>query len=323
MHLARLTSWLRSASIVACAAACLAAAGARPAAAQSFGKNKVHYEPLEWAVLETPHLRLHYYAEEESLARSLASFAESVTVEYDRRFRIRPRSKVPLLFYSTHHLFQQTNATPELLSESVGGLTELIKGRVLLPHNGSWARLKWVTRHELTHWYMFTKLMAVMKEHKRVVSWMPDLWFTEGIAEYCGTTWDADAEGLLRDMVLSRMAYPLTESEPITGSVEMYKEGQAFLIWLSERYGDARIFDLFENVWRAEDFPTAFQITFGRKLEDADHEWFEGLEKRYFPEVATTTRAREVARPYRQESRFNLAPRALPGHASADTALRF
>ena len=199
----------RLASLLAVFVAGLSALAASPAAAQSFGKNKVHYEPLEWAVLETPHLRVHYYAEEESLARSLAAFAESVTVEYDRRFRIKPRSKVPLLFYSTHHLFQQTNATPELLSESVGGLTELIKGRVLVPHNGSWARLRWVTRHELAHWYMLTKLIAVAKEHKKALAWLPDLWFTEGFAEYCGTTWDAEAEGLLRDMVLSRAAYPL------------------------------------------------------------------------------------------------------------------
>src|SRR5206468_12035059 len=35
------------------------------ASAQSFGKNKVHYEQLEWSVLETPHLRLHFYTEEE------------------------------------------------------------------------------------------------------------------------------------------------------------------------------------------------------------------------------------------------------------------
>src|SRR5262245_27057927 len=49
----------------------------RPAAAQFFGKNKVQYEPLEWSVLETPHVRLHYYAEEESLARRLTPFAES------------------------------------------------------------------------------------------------------------------------------------------------------------------------------------------------------------------------------------------------------
>jgi hypothetical protein len=327
MHGARQNPWLRTAGnaarAFACVLACLASVAVRPAAAQSFGKNKVHYEQLEWAVLETPHLRLHYYTEEESLARALVVFAESVTVEYDRRFRLTPKTRVPLLLYSTHHLFQQTNATPELLSESVGGLTELIKGRVLIPHNGSWARLRWVTRHELTHWYMLNKISAVMKEHHRSVTWLPDLWFTEGFAEYCGTTWDADAEGLLRDMVLSRMAYPLTQSEPITGSVEMYKEGQSFLIWLADRYGDARIFDLLENVWRADDFATAFEMTFGCRLVDADREWFEGLEKRWYPVVATATRARAVARPYRQESRFNLAPRALPGRTPADTALRF
>ena len=44
-----------------------------PSVAQVFGKNKVQYEPLDWAVFETPHVRLHYYAEEESLARRLAA----------------------------------------------------------------------------------------------------------------------------------------------------------------------------------------------------------------------------------------------------------
>jgi hypothetical protein len=296
---------------------------APPAGAQSFGKNKVHYDALDWAVIETPHLRLHYYAAEESLARSLAAFAESVAVEFDGRLNVVPKSQVPLLLYSTHHLFQQTNATPSLLGESVGGLTELIKGRVLVPHNGSWARLRWVTRHELAHWYMLEKMRIVMREHKRPQSWMPDLWYIEGFAEHLGTTWDADAEGLLRDMVLTRNAYPLTRSEPITGSVMMYKEGQSFMLWLAERYGEARIFELLENVWRADDFASAFRITYGVSLEDADREWFEGLEKRYFPAVATTDRARDVARPWKQSSRFNLAPRALPPATPGDTALRF
>src|SRR5215471_4892660 len=145
----------RAALLALLAAGLLAAP--RVAEPQGFGKNKVQYEPLEWAVLETPHVRLHYYVAEESLARHLAAFAESVCVEYDGRFRIAPRRKVPFLLYSAHHLFQQTNATPELITESVGGLTELIKGRVLIPHNGSWTRLAWVTRHELTHWYMLEK----------------------------------------------------------------------------------------------------------------------------------------------------------------------
>src|SRR5256885_9705636 len=111
----------------------LLAASALPAAvllasasagAQGFGKNKVQYAALDWSVLETPHLRLHYYAAEESLARRLAVFAESVCVEYDRRFRVERRAPVPFLLYSVHHLFQQTNATPGFVTEGVGGLTE-------------------------------------------------------------------------------------------------------------------------------------------------------------------------------------------------------
>ena len=121
-----------------------------PSAAQVFGKNKVQYEPLEWSVLETPHLRLHYYAEEESLARHLVVYAESVCVEYDGRFRL-PTTGARCRSCSIRSTTCSSRPTrrPDSVSEGTGGLTELIKGRVLLPHNGSWARLRWVTRHEL------------------------------------------------------------------------------------------------------------------------------------------------------------------------------
>jgi hypothetical protein len=69
------------------------ALGAAPARAQYFGKNKVQYESLRWAVLETPHVRLHFYAEEESLARRMAALAESVCVAYDARFRVTPAGR--------------------------------------------------------------------------------------------------------------------------------------------------------------------------------------------------------------------------------------
>lgn len=295
----------------------------RLAHAQAFGQNKVQYERLDWAVLETPHLRIHYYAQEESLARGMAAFAESVAVEFDGRFGMKPRKHIPLLLYSTHHLFQQTNATPELLTESVGGLTELIKGRVLIPHNGSWTRLRWVTRHELTHAYMLEEFAQVMKAHKKPPAWLPPLWWIEGFAEYCGTTWDADAEGMLRDLVVTRRALPLTRSDAITGSVLMYKEGQSFMLYLAERYGERRIFELIDNAWKAEDFETCFRMTFGRPVKDVDDDWFRSIQKRYLPLVATHQRAEEIARPFRQQSRFNLGARALPAAADSDTTVRF
>jgi hypothetical protein len=303
--------------------ALLLMAAASPSAAQVFGKNKVQYAPLDWSVLETPHLRLHYYAEEESLARHLAVFAESVCVEYDGRVRLPKRPPVPFLLYSVHHLFQQTNATPGFVSEGTGGLTELIKGRVLLPHTGSWKRLRWVTRHELTHSYMLEKISRVMKDHKRSQGYLPPLWFIEGLAEYCGTTWDEDAEGLLRDAVVHNVAQPLTQSEGIAGTVLMYKEGQSFLMYLADRYGDQRIFDMFDQWYRAEDFETLFKITYGVPLKDVDEEWFDSIKRHYFPAVATAESAPDVAFRLTPHDVYSLGPRVLPAKAASDTALRF
>jgi Tol biopolymer transport system component len=309
-------AWLIPCTLVALAAAAV------PAHAQAFGKNKVSYETLHWSVLETPHVRLHYYAQEESLARRLASVAESVCVEYDGRFRLQFRQPVPILLYSTHHLFQQTNATPGFISEGVGGLTELIRGRVLIPHNGSWARLVWVTRHELTHAYMLEKLSQVAHDHHRPSTYAPPLWFTEGLAEWVGTHWDEDAEGLLRDAMLSGKAMPLTRSEPIEGTVLMYKEGQSFLSYFAGVYGPEKVFDMLDSWWRADDFPTLFRIMTGRRVEDVDEEWFEGLKRHYYPELRTTTPSPRLARRASRHGDFNLGVRAFRVTAP-DTALRF
>src|SRR5262245_7816804 len=265
------------------------------AGAQGFGKNKVQYESLDWSVLETPHLRLHYYAAEESLARHLAAFAESVCVVFDGRFRLEPKRRIPVLLYSVHHLFQQTNATPGLVSEGTGGLTELIKGRVLIPHTGSRSRLVWVTRHELTHAYQLAKLARISKDHKKYRYAIPPLWFTEGLAEFLGTTWDSQAEGLIQDAVLSGRALPLTHSEEITGTVLMYKEGQNFLLWLKDRYSKRQVMDLFENWYKAETFEQIVKMTFGESLADLDHEWFQGLKRHYYPRIANRVWANEGA----------------------------
>jgi hypothetical protein len=294
-----------------------------PARAQIFGKNKVQYDALRWAVLETPHVRLHFYAAEESLARRMAALAESVCVAYDARFRVAPRSRVPLLLYSAHHLFQQTNATPGLLTEATGGLTELIKGRVLVPHNGSWARLAWVTRHELAHWYMLEKLNQVRRAHKRAQVTLPPLWFIEGLAEYCSTEWDADAEGLLRDAVTSGEALPLTESGPITGTLLMYKEGQSFLLHLAGHFGEARVFDLLENWWRGDDFETVWRLTFGESVEETDARWMESVRRRYYPAIAEAVPVGAAAARVTRRGRYNLGPCVLPNAAPGDTALRF
>lgn len=314
-----------SLALVVVAAVLLALAGtADPARAQGlFGKNKVVYERLEWQVLRTEHVEVFFYSQEEELARTLAAIAESTCAELDTTFRMRPRKRIPILTYSSHQAFQQTNATPGFISEGTGGLTELIKGRVLIPHTGSHHRLVWVTRHELVHAYMLEKIAQEQKEAKKYRGAWPPLWFTEGLAEFISTRWDATAEGLLQDAVVNGVALPVTRSWDIEGTVLMYKEGQSFLEFAAERYGGRRrVMDLFEHWAEGSTFSEIWEKTFDEKLADVDEAWFASLKRRYYPRVATRRPVKEIARAVTCCGQtFDLAPTVLPA-APGDSALR-
>lgn len=319
-------SRLRLAIVFGFVAACLSlGAPDRPVAQGLYGQNKVQYDRLDWRILRTEHVEIYFYDEEELLARELAAIAESTCAEFDTTFRMRPRNPIPILTYSSHQAFQRTNATPGFIGEGTGGITELIKGRVLIPHNGSRHRLVWVTRHELVHAYMLEKLAQERSAHKNYRGAWPPLWFTEGLAEFLATSWDATAEGLLQDAVVTGTARPMTQSWEIEGTVLMYKEGQSFLEFIAARHGGKRgVMELFERWMDAPTFPEIWEKTFGEKLADVDEEWFEGLRRRYYPKVATRTPVKDVARSVTCcGPTFDLAPVVLPPVAPGDTTLRF
>jgi hypothetical protein len=286
-----------------------------------FGKNKVQYESREWFILRTPHTEIFYYPEEEGLAREVAAIAESTCAEFDTTFNMTLEKPIPILLYAAHQHFQQTNAARGLISEGVGGLTELIKGRVILPHTGSRHRLVWVTRHELGHAYMLAKLSQVLRDNKKYRYGMPPLWFIEGLAEFVSTTWDSQAEGLLQDAVVSNLALPMTESGPITGSVLMYKEGQSFLLFLAEKYSRRHVMDLLENWWREDSFEKVFQYTFDRSLRELDVEWFAELRRQYYPYISEAYWTDEAARQITDGMSYDLAPTVYD--ADSDSSYRF
>ncbi len=290
-----------------------------------FGKNKITYDHRDWRELRTEHAEVYFYPEEEGLARQVAAIAESTCIELDATFRMRPRKRIPILFYSSHQAFQQSNAASGFIGEGTGGLTELIKGRVLIPHTGSHHRLVWVTRHELVHAYMLEKLAQVGKDAKKYRMFFPPLWFTEGLAEFLSTSWDSQAEGLLQDAMVTGEALPLTQSEAITGSVLMYKEGQSFLDYVAEHHGGkSKVMDMFENWSKGENFEDVFEITFGVKLEEVDQAWYTAMRRRYYPRIETRRPVGEIARRLTCcNDAYNVAPCVLPNAPGDSTMLRF
>lgn len=168
---------------------CLAVAAllllwASPASAQFyFGKNKVQYTHFDWQVMTTEHFRIYFYTEETDIAAIGARIAEDAYRELAVRFNYEIKNKTPLIIYSSPTYFSQTNVTSSLLPESVGGFTEFMKGRVVLPFNGSYADFDHVLRHELVHVFQIAKTKHISRRRGRVPFARVPLWFTEGLAE--------------------------------------------------------------------------------------------------------------------------------------------
>ena len=248
-----------------------------------FGRNKVQYEKFDWKILRTEHFDIYYYGEMGNVAEIGANYAEEMYNELKVKMDHLVTRRVPLIFYNTTIDFQQTNTTPGLIPEGVGGFFEFLKGRVVLPSDGSLADFRHVIRHELVHVFMTNKIYRILKDHRIPTNKMPPLWFVEGLAEYYSTDWDAQAEMVMRDAVLNNYFVGLADIYSIFGSFLMYKEGQSFLEFAAEKYGKEKIALLLDNFWMYSYFNQVLETTFKQPFEQIDAEWNYWLRKKYYP----------------------------------------
>ena len=268
----------------------LLCAAALPSFAQFyyFGHNKVQYTQFDWKILRTEHFDIYYYPEMKELAEQGAFFAEEAYKHHESKFNHSLGHRVPLIFYSSHLHFQQTNTIGGFIPEGVGGFFEFLKGRVVIPSDGSLSRFRHVIRHELVHVFMHSKINRVMTDHRIPQDRMPPLWFTEGLAESWSTDPDDQSEMLIRDAVLNNYIVPLQYIESIYGTFLMYKQGQYILDYIAERYGEDKLLMLMENFWRHVSFSEVMKATIGKDYKEFDEEWIYAMKKRYYPVLATS-----------------------------------
>ncbi len=305
MHAAKPSSVLRRAGMVAVLFVCLQ--GMADAQFLPFGRNKIVYEPFDWHVLRTEHFDIYYYPAMETLARQGAVFAEESFTKLERVFNFTIRHRIPLIFYSSPIHFQQTNVTPGFIPDGVGGFFEFLKGRVVIPSNGSLEQFRHVINHELVHVFMHNKIETTLSDHAQPNEKYPPLWFVEGLAEYFSTEWDSQAEMLVRDAVLSGYFQPLATIMYIEGTFLMYKEGQAALMFIAREFGEERIIELLDNVRVSQNFSDVLRYTLGISVEEFDRRWMQHLRAKYFPLAATHERPGDVTLPLVGEG-FNAKP---------------
>jgi hypothetical protein len=251
-----------------------------------YGRNKVQYNPFEWHILKTEHFDVYYYPEMDSLAEIGAYYAEEAYSRLQNQLNHEIMRRIPLVFYSSHFHFRETNTLPYLIPQGLGGFFEFIKGRVVIPSDGSVPRFAHVIRHELVHVFERSVEFRLMQTHRSVRHAAIPLWFTEGLAEFWSDGWDEEAEMIIRDGVINQTLVPIQSLWTIQGTYLMYKEGQAILKYISETYGDFKIRQILENLWQADTFSEVLEKTLGTELKSLNEAWMYDLKKRVYPLMA-------------------------------------
>ncbi len=283
---------------------------------QGFGRNKVQYAEFAWRKMETEHFDVYFFAEEEELAAYAAQMAERQFADLEKKFAHTVQRRVPLVVYSSHIYFEQTNIIPNILPEGVAGFTEYLKGRVALPLSGSLPEFERVLHHELIHVFTFDRIARVLKQHG-ILDFRPaPLWFSEGLAEYWSSEPNSFGEMIVRDALFARRLVSIAEMYRIYGTYQLYKEGESICHFMAARHGADVFEQLFANWWRGETFGEIFAITTGESLDKFDQAWQYHLHKRHLPAIADRDPPSELATARTQRG-FNIKPEIVPGDSSA------
>jgi hypothetical protein len=300
-----------AALILACL---LAGALASAATAQivPFGKNKIQYESFDWHLLKGEHVDLYFYPEEAELAQVALREAERAFAQLEIKFRFHPPTRVPLIIYSSHQHFEQTNVLAGFIPEGVAGFTEFLKGRVALPFNGSYYDFRRVIQHELVHVFQIRKLLHERALHPR--GRFPGLpqWFSEGLAEHWSSEWSPEGNLFVGDFVLSGNLPHVKNLSVYNGTFAIYKLGQSVHEFLEREYGDERLILFFESLWKYKSFESALWAVYGLTLDELDARWRYDLEQRYFPLVARSAPIEVAAREVISEGTPSFKPTIVP-----------
>jgi WD40-like Beta Propeller Repeat len=278
----------------ACALILLLVAGSNHAQVY-FGKNKVQYTRFDWQVMSTEHFKVYFYPEAAEIARIAAQLAEDSYRELAPKFNHEVKREIPLIIYSTPSYFSQTNVSSGLLPESVGGFTEFLKGRVVVPFNGNYHDFDHVIRHELVHVFMLDILDVNLSKRSKIKFAYPPLWFTEGIAEFWSKPWDAEADMIIKDMVLSGKLPTINDFYMYQGSYFMYKLGEAVCHFIDSTYGPDKLTSIWEDWHKGRNFGEVVSTTLGDDLNELSRKWHYSLRKKYFPQIDTLDLPEQVA----------------------------
>src|SRR5687768_3143092 len=246
-------------------------AAASGADAQYFGRNKVHYDRLDFRLLQTDHFDIYYYAEEESATRHAARMAERWYARFSRLLDHTFTQRQPLILYASHPHFAQTNLTAGSPGESTGGFTERNKSRIAMPFAPGLGETDHVLGHEIAHAFQ----IDIAKSVKQNAFTLPG-WFIEGMAEYLSLG-AANAHTLMWVRDAARHENLPTLAQLDDPRFFPYRYGHALWSYLAEQHGDGIISSVLRSKARGGVVGRLQEIT-GLSADQITRDWHVSIE---------------------------------------------
>jgi Tol biopolymer transport system component len=290
-----------------------------PAVAQYsyFGENKVQTRDYQFRTYETEHFRVLFYPGGEGLAEFAAQSAEEYYAQTSRDLGVDIEGKTPLILYLSPGQFSETNVVTDVLGEGVGGFSELIKNRIVIPFDGSYDNLHHVIGHELTHIFEFqmyfrSKLASLLGA---VNDFSVPLWVTEGFAEFQSGWVNVSSDDFMRDLVINNRLVSLPNLSDGMGYL-VYREGESFFRYVEEKYGRKKVYEFMHSLQTRRSLDGTFAAVFGVTIERFSSDWEKYLRVKYWPQIVKIDNferlANRLTNHVEDGSVYNTAPAISP-----------
>jgi len=253
---------------------------------QYFGQNKIQYKDFNFKILNTEHFEIYFYPGGEDLAIFSEEILEDGYRKLSEDFGINVEFKIPVIFYNSPNDFSQTNVTLELIEEAVGGFTEILKNRMVIPFTGDYEDLRHVLVHELTHVFQFviffpSRLEAMLSGD---IFYSVPLWVLEGCAEFESMEWDLGTDIFMKDLIMNNRTIPLPLLQNYNGYI-IYKEGQAFYNYVTDKYGRQKVFEFVHLLKSKKSLEATFTSLFGVSIDEFNTRWVRYYQLKYWPKI--------------------------------------
>src|SRR6266566_1790514 len=272
---------------------------ASSAQAQYFGRNAVQYRRFQFKILKTQHFDIYFYDKEAAATAEAGRMAERWYTRISTVLRHQLSGRQPLILYSDHPDYNQTNILPVEGSE---GITESLKRRIILPMGASLAETDHVIGHELTHAFQYDITGVGRGSMATGLNRVP-LWFIEGMAEYMSLgPVDPNTTMWMRDAVRRGELPSFRDLESY--KYFPYRWGQSFWAYLGGTYGDDIVGALLRAAGRTGNVQASLETMTHRPVDSLIADWHRALTEAAQPVAVATGVTLPVDKAHVQQQRL-------------------